>query len=84
MSAQMETIIKEKVHLLSEDKQHQVLAVVESLLREDQAPSAQTTVQPIWEEIAELMSDVESKVLELIPSDGAMNHDHYLYGAPKK
>jgi hypothetical protein len=38
----------------------------------------------ISEVIQEIMSDVPREVFETLPRDGASEHDHYLYGAPKK
>jgi hypothetical protein len=38
----------------------------------------------IWEEIREISADVPDEVWERLPRDGAVNVDHYLYGAPKK
>ena len=38
----------------------------------------------ISEVIQEIMSDVPREVFETLPRDGAGEHDHYLYGAPKK
>ncbi|MEJ7714068.1 MAG: hypothetical protein WKF84_30525 [Pyrinomonadaceae bacterium] len=32
----------------------------------------------------ELLKDVPREVIDQLPIDGAENHDHYLYGAPKK
>ncbi len=40
--------------------------------------------QPIWEFAEELMRDATPEDLEYLPPDGARNHDHYLYGAPKQ
>jgi hypothetical protein len=40
--------------------------------------------RPIWEVIAERVKDIPEEELDKIPHDGAENHDHYLYGAPKK
>ena len=34
--------------------------------------------------ICEIMSDVPSEVWERLPTDGASEHDHYLYGSPKR
>jgi hypothetical protein len=34
--------------------------------------------------IREIMSDVPREVFETLPRDGASEHDHYLYGTPKK
>lgn len=38
----------------------------------------------IWEAFDEIMRDVPSKELEKLPKDGALEHDHYIYGTPKK
>jgi hypothetical protein len=38
----------------------------------------------ISEVIHEIMSDVPREVFETLPLDGAGEHDHYLYGTPKK
>jgi hypothetical protein len=40
--------------------------------------------RPIWEVIAERVQQIPEEELEKLPHDGAENHDHYLYGAPKK
>ncbi len=42
------------------------------------------TYKPIWEVAADLVRDIPQEVLDTMPTDGAENHDHYLYGAPKK
>jgi hypothetical protein len=38
----------------------------------------------ISEVIREIMSDVPPEVFENLPGDGASEHDHYLYGHPKR
>ena len=38
---------------------------------------------PIWEAIAENMRAVPDEQLRDLPSDGAEQADHYLYGHPK-
>jgi hypothetical protein len=40
--------------------------------------------RPIWEIIAERMKTVPAEVFERLPQDGASEHDHYLYGSPKR
>jgi hypothetical protein len=40
--------------------------------------------KPIWEIAAELVHDIPPEVLANLPTDSAENHDHYLYGSPKK
>lgn len=48
--------------------------------RQDAANGA----RPIAEIIDELMSDVPDEVLDRLPVDGAAQHDHYIYGTPKR
>lgn len=38
----------------------------------------------ISEIIGEIMSDVPSEMMDSLPTDGASEHDHYIYGWPKK
>jgi hypothetical protein len=40
--------------------------------------------RPIAEVIAERMNSVPPEVFERLPRDGASEHDHYLYGSPKR
>jgi len=40
--------------------------------------------RPIWEVIADNMKDVPPSEFEKLPKDGASEHDHYLYGHPKR
>jgi methylase of polypeptide subunit release factors len=40
--------------------------------------------RPIWERIASLAERLPEEAIADLPKDGASQHDHYLYGAPKK
>ena len=40
--------------------------------------------RPIWQVMAENMKDVPLEEFERLPKDGASEHDHYLYGSPKR
>jgi len=40
--------------------------------------------KPIWEVAADLVRDIPEDVLDSLPKDGAAQHDHYLYAAPKR
>jgi hypothetical protein len=40
--------------------------------------------RPIWETITERMKRLPAEVFEHLPLDGASEHDHYLYGSPKR
>jgi predicted DNA-binding antitoxin AbrB/MazE fold protein len=39
---------------------------------------------PIWERIAALAADAPPEELDKVPTDGAAQLDHYLYGHPKR
>jgi antitoxin component of MazEF toxin-antitoxin module len=39
---------------------------------------------PVWERILALTADAPPEELAKPPTDGASQHDHYLYGAPKR
>src|SRR5215831_7457038 len=45
-------------------------------------PSPAQTVQPLWAIAADLLKDVPQEVLNRLPTDGAAQHDHSLYGTP--
>lgn len=40
--------------------------------------------KPIWEVAQELMKDLPQEEVEKLPHDGATEHDHYIYGTPKR
>lgn len=40
--------------------------------------------RPIWEKILDLVKDVPPEELDKLPRDGASQHDHYIYGTPKR
>ncbi len=40
--------------------------------------------KPLWEFAQDLMKDAPPEALVQLPTDGAKNHDHYLYGTPKQ
>ena len=47
-------------------------------------PSHATNHRPIWETILDNMKDVPIEEFERLPRDGSSEHDHYLYGYPKR
>jgi predicted RNase H-like HicB family nuclease len=42
------------------------------------------TNRPIWEVAQEITSDMTEEEIQQLPSDGAEQHDHYIYGTPKR
>jgi len=83
MSANLEQTILEKIHALPDIKQQEVLALVDEMLKEDQKRPREN-VGPIWEVIEEISSQAPPGTWDDVPTDGSVNHDHYLYGAPKR
>ena len=47
-------------------------------------PAAPAKKKPIWEVAAELVAEIPEEDLARLPVDGAAQHDHYLYGTPKR
>ena len=39
---------------------------------------------PLFEKIRKLSESIPESALENVPTDLAENHDHYIYGVPKK
>jgi len=40
--------------------------------------------KPIWEVAADIRNSVPAEEWAKLPSDGAEQHDHYIYGTPKR
>jgi len=40
--------------------------------------------RPFWERVAALTADIPPEELDKSPTDGASQHDHYIYGTPKR
>ncbi len=40
--------------------------------------------KPIWQVAQEIMEDVPDEILNQLPTDGSSQHDHYIYGTPKR
>ena len=40
--------------------------------------------RPIWEMVEELLRDIPQEVQDSLPTDGSEQHDHYIYGTPKR
>jgi len=84
MAANLEKAIQEKVKSLPLEKQQIVLSVVEEMLSEKEIAQERLPVRPIWEIAEEISAQVPLEEWEKLPTDGAEQHDHYLYGSPKR
>lgn len=76
MHTDISQVVAEKMQTLPPEEQQKVFEFVESL--------AQSKRRTLLEKIEERVSKLSAETLEKLPSDGAENIDHYLYGAPKK
>jgi hypothetical protein len=83
MSVILEQAILEKILALPDDKQREVLALMDEMLKQENQPQPRET-RPIWEIIVELSSQIPLEEWAKLPADGAERHDHYLYGSPKR
>jgi Arc/MetJ-type ribon-helix-helix transcriptional regulator len=43
-----------------------------------------TKRKPIWDRAAELRESIPAEEWAKLPVDGASQHDHYIYGTPKR
>lgn len=68
--------IYERVKVLPIEKQKEILREIESIEKE--------TPLTIWQKIRARSEKIPDEVWEEMPKDGSEQHDHYLYGTPKK
>lgn len=80
MHTEIADTIYKKVKTLPLDKQEEILEFIEEKI----SSSEKKDVRPIWEVAKEISESVPLEEWEKLPSDGSINHDHYLYGSPKK
>ena len=61
-----------------------VEAWIQKLAQQEQSPPGNRPLQKIATFIVESMKDVPPDVMATLPADGASQHDHYIYGWPKR
>ncbi|MEK9136975.1 MAG: hypothetical protein AAB393_07625, partial [Bacteroidota bacterium] len=66
------------MRMLPLEQQQEVMAFVQELVQK------RALRKTLWEKIDERIKQVPPEIWESMPTDGAEQHDHYLYGAPKK
>ena len=40
--------------------------------------------KPLWQVVSEAAESLPADVVKRLPADGAEEHDHYIYGTPKR
>jgi hypothetical protein len=68
----------------SKGKIRRLRSVEELTIISAEEVSAPVDNRPIWEIIMELGASIPDEEWAKVPTDGAKNLDHYLYGAPKE
>ncbi|MGI8468337.1 MAG: hypothetical protein ACR2N3_07780 [Pyrinomonadaceae bacterium] len=80
MSTNLQKVIQEQARVLSENELREVLNFMQNLRKKKIAKQAKS-ISSIFEELS---GEIPLEEWQDLPPDGAENHDHYLYGAPKK
>jgi Arc/MetJ-type ribon-helix-helix transcriptional regulator len=62
--------------------QHKRQSELQQHAASQQAPA--TAHKPIWEELQEISAKVPAEVWDALPTDLSAEHDHYIYGTPKR
>jgi hypothetical protein len=75
----IEEALVERLRALDAEEQKRVLDFVEGIERQKSQPA-----KTLWDAIQDIVKDVPDEVWERLPTDGAEQHDQYLYGSPKK
>lgn len=79
MSVDLQQVVQEQVRVLSEDELREVLDFMQNLRKENEPRKA----KPISAVFEDLSKEIPLEEWRKLPTDGAENHDFYLYGAPK-
>lgn len=84
MATNIEQTLIEKVRALPPEKQRELLGILETLAKQAPTGEEETDSRPIWEVIEEISRQAPPEAWDNVPTDGSINVDHYLYGAPKR
>ncbi len=84
MAANLEDQLIDKVRALPPDKQQEALRLLNSLAAGTSSEERGVDRRSIWEVVDEINAGLPADTWENVPTDGSINLDHYLYGAPKQ
>jgi hypothetical protein len=84
MAANLEDQLIDKVRALPPDKQQEALRLLDTLATGASSERTSVDRRSIWEVVDEINAGLPADTWENVPTDGSINLDHYLYGAPKK
>jgi len=86
MAANLEDQLIDKVRALAPNKQQEALRLLNTLASRASSDPNGTggDRRPIWELAEEINKGLPADTWDNVPTDGSINLDHYLYGAPKQ
>ena len=84
LSDEQTAALKAKAQALGISVEQYAQHVLEEDLERQLDAGAEQTMRHISEVIAEIMADTPPEELAKLPPDGASEHDHYIYGWPKR
>lgn len=84
MAANLEDQLIDKVRALPPEKQQEALRLLDSLATGASPEGTGVDRRSIWEVVEEINAGLPADTWENVPTDGSINLDHYLYGAPKQ
>ena len=76
----LESVLEEARQLPPEEQRE----LAEKLLAESRQPPAASEGGTLWDKIEERITQALPETWEDAPTDGSLNVDHYLYGAPRR
>jgi len=84
MSQTIEQQVIEAIRVLPETKQMQVLSYVKQISQNEVDETERPKKRKLLEKLEALMKELPPDAFEGYPTDGSLNHDHYLYGSAKR
>lgn len=79
LADRQETALKAKAQAQGMSAEEYVRQVLAHALERFESSS-----EPFWKAFTRRMEAVPEEVFEQLPTDGASEYDHYLYGSPKR
>ena len=84
LSDEQTALLKAKAQALGKSIEEYAQQMLEEDLEKEPPAEDARTLGRISDVIAEIMADTPPEELAKLPCDGASEHDHYLYGWPKR
>ncbi len=82
MNQTIEQQVIETIRVLPEEKQKEIFAYAKQISEGEK--SEKPKKRKLLEKLESLMKELPPDAFEGYPTNGSLNHDHYLYGSPKR